>query len=81
MNNLIPERLARFGVPLDTIIALDDAFSAESLPYAAILKARRTATYLANVRSVVTWQGEPLAYIADAAGSDSDDDLISLRLA
>lgn len=81
MNNLIPERLARFGVPLDTIIALDDAFSAESLPYAAILKARRTATYLANVRSVVTWQGEPLAYIADAAGSESDDDLISLRLA
>lgn len=81
MNNSIPERLARFGVPEDTIIALDDAFSAESLPYAAILKARRTATYLASVRSVVTWQGEPLAYIADAAGIESEGDLESLRLA
>lgn len=80
MNNSIPERLALFGVPRDTIIALDDALSAESLPYAAILKARRAATFLRHVRSVVTWQGEPLAYIADAAGI-ADEEASSLRLA
>lgn len=81
MNNSLPERLARFGVPADTIIPLGDDLTAESLPYAAILKARPVADYLESVCAVVTWQGEPLAYIADASGSASDDELTSLRLA